>query len=148
MKKFKIFIICVIVLLLSKKIYNVYKEAERDKQIEEWYNSEEYKAKLAAEKAAEEEEDRQFRASLSNKYPYEGLLEKHIDYTALGPADECDRSHFSYKLRPDRRSTMYRWYTSTGKLKAVATISYWDYEADRQVPGYVTRFNTYFEEGE
>lgn len=151
MKKFFILIICIIIIPFSYKIHDIYKEAKIEKKLQEaaeLRNSEEYKAKQAAKEAAEREERKQFIETLSNKYPYEGLQEEYINYTTLGPADKSEKSLDFDKKKASHRSTKYTWYTSSGKVRAIASVIYWDYKTDREVPGYVRSFTTYFEEGE
>lgn len=83
---------------------------------------------------------------LSTKLPYEGLEEKYINNTILGEADEVEKCLDFYKLRMASRSVKYTWYNSNGKVRAIASVGYWNYKTDKAVPGYISSISFYSQE--
>lgn len=97
-------------------------------------------------KTTSNSDSKEFLNLLSTKLPYKGLEEKYINNTILGEADEVEKCLDFYKLRMDSRSVKYTWYNSNGKVRAIASVRYWNYKTDKAVPGYISSISFYFQE--
>lgn len=82
--------------------------------------------------------------SLASNMPFVGMLEKYIGYTILGKPNEYEKCIDFNALKDSHKSATYRWFYSSGKLKAVASISYWDWSKKQKVEPYISDFS-YFD---
>lgn len=82
---------------------------------------------------------------LADILPYEGLEEKYISKTVLGPPSEVIKST-SFEQMYGSRYKKYKWYSGTGRLLTQAFVYYWDPSTNHEVDGYIKTFD-YFEGG-
>lgn len=83
--------------------------------------------------------------------PYKGMSESMISSTVLGEPANIETCNNFESMRADRKSKRYSWYRNGAKegtvndLIAVATVSYYDRKIKKEVPGYISDINFYWE---
>ena len=92
---------------------------------------------ISPEEQEEIEKAERAKIELQDMYPYEGLPEKYISYTKLGPPSEKEYSFDYDRMQERARHIEYRWYTPSGDIIAVATVKHWDFISERKVEGYI-----------
>ena len=140
----------VVVFVLAFVSVSTFVVIKNNQEVERVKRSKELAIEREKQKAEEERLqaiiDERFATTLSDILPYEGLEEKFIDKTILGPPNEIEKCLDFYKKRRSAQSVKYTWYDPSGYPRAIATVSYWDYKEEKSIPGYISSISFYLKD--